>query len=787
MTPRRTVAFSLLSLFGGLSLVAAAIGCNGNPPATGANARKYQPAGESSVAAAPPTSIATNPSAEVATKTAGQASDSPNPEREPAAGNQPPQDDPIVGENPGEPQPEPIVLVAKEPEHPFARRAPLLEIFGRDIFPKDAEWLNTSGPLKLKDLEGKFVILDFWTYCCINCMHILPELKKLEQRYPNELVVIGVHTAKFDGEKDSKNIAEAILRYEIEHPVVNDPDHKLWTEMGVNSWPTTMLIDPQGNLVRFRPGEFKAEEYIEIIDAALPYYEKVGALDRTPLRFDLLADRAVKTPLRFPGKVLADEAGGRLFITDSNHNRIVVTTLEGSVLDVIGTGAEGRKDGAYDVATFDHPQGCALVGEMLYVADTENHLIRKIDLKQKQVKTIAGIGEQAKSGFPGLETAQRTGKIPDRWVGRPSNTAIASPWALWVHEKDLYIAMAGPHQIWKMPLNEREIGPYAGNGREDIVDGPLLPREPYALGFSSFAQPSGLTSDGTWLYIADSEGSSIRAVPFDPKNKEGAKTVIGTSNLSGGRLFAFGDVDGPKTRAKLQHPLGVAYQDGTIYVADTYNNKIKAVDAKTGEVKTVAGQTEAGKTDDPPAFDEPAGLSLAGGKLYIADTNNHAIRVLDLASGKVSTLNIEGLKPAETKPADKRPDFAKAASVKGNALTLKPENGQVTLNLNLQLPVGWKINTLAPASYYVDEVGDAGLIDAAALGKQALETPTAQIAVKLPAKSSGTTTVKVSMNYYYCQDLNGLCKVGSVVFEQPLTISNDGTASSVDLVHVVKE
>src|SRR5262249_48683748 len=158
-----------------------------------------------------------------------------------------------------------------------------------------------------------------------------------------------------------------------------------------------------------------------------------------------------------------------------------------------------------------------------------------------------------------------------RWAGKPAKTALNSPWALWIHDKDLYIAMAGPHQIWKMPLDETEIGPYAGNGREDIVDGPLLPRTPYEEGFCSFAQPSGLPSDGKWLYVADSEGSSIRAVPFTPTQQ--VQTVIGTANRSANRLFTFGDIDGANGDVRLQHALDVALVDGQLYVADTYNSK----------------------------------------------------------------------------------------------------------------------------------------------------------------------------------------------------------------------
>jgi DNA-binding beta-propeller fold protein YncE len=204
--------------------------------------------------------------------------------------------------------------------------------------------------------------------------------------------------------------------------------------------------------------------------------------------------------------------------------------------------------------------------------------------------------------------------------------------------------MAGPHQIWKMPLDESEIGPYAGNGREDIVDGDLLPKAPFlAGGAASFAQPSGLTSDGTWLYVADSEGSSIRKVPL----KQGTQkvgTVVGSDQLAVGRLFAFGDQDGPRSTAKLQHCLEVDHLDGKIYVADTYNHKIKVV-TKTGDTKTLAGTGKAGSGDSPAQFHEPAGLAHAKGKLYVADTNNHLIRTIDLATGQVATLAIEGLTP----------------------------------------------------------------------------------------------------------------------------------------------
>ncbi len=520
-------------------------------------------------------------------------------------------------------------------DHPFPRRVAAPPLSG------DFQWLNTTRPISLAELRGKFVLVDFWTFCCINCMHVLPELKKLELAYPNELVVIGVHSAKFESEQDTDNIREAVLRNEIEHPVVNDSKLTIWNRYGIQSWPTLVLIDPAGEAVWVGNGERKFADVKAIIDRGLPYYRDRGLLNTAALPF-ITKPEPANTPLRFPGKVLADEPGNRLFIADSNHNRIVVTDLAGKLRQVIGSGEIGFQDGTLEQCSFNHPQGLVLAGDDLYVADTGNHLLRKVDLADRQVTTIAGTGEQG-DGFPGPLADGRFG-------GPPLATPLNSPWALWNHGADLYIAMAGPHQIWKMPLSAREIsasviGPYAGNGREDIADGPLLPTRPYTTGYASFAQPSGLASDGKQLFVADSEGSAIRAVPFDPAGK--VTTLVGVLDS----LFDFGDVDGVGDKVRLQHPLGVVYYDGKLYVADTYNNKIKVLDVATRSCQTLAGTGKVGDEDSAEGknatFNEPAGITAAGGNLYVADTNNHAIRVVELAPPRrVTTLVIEGL----TKP-----------------------------------------------------------------------------------------------------------------------------------------
>ncbi len=470
------------------------------------------------------------------------------------------------------------------------------------------DWLNTAGPLKLKDLRGKVVLLDFWTLCCINCIHVLPDLAKLEKKYPNELVVIGVHSAKFDSEKETKNIRKAVLRYEIAHPVVNDADHKIWDRYRVSSWPTRVLIDPEGKLVGMQPGEGEFELFDRVIGKLVKEHKEKGTLDEKPRRFDLVRYRETgDTPLFFPGKVHADEASKRLFIADSTHHRVVVTDLAGNKLDVIGGGTPGKKDGPFAAAQFDDPQGMALVGETLYIADRKNHCIRAADLKSKTVSTVAGTGKQ--------ESDTRSLSNPRAAL----EVGLNSPWDVLAVGNALYVAMAGHHQIWRMDLEKKEIGPFAGSGRENIRDGPLYS--------ANFAQPSGLTTDGTNLYVADSEVSAVRKLPLNGEGR--VSTLVGTG------LFDFGDQDGVGDKALLQHALGVVFHAGKLYVADTYNGKLKTLDPATREVKTfVAGE-----------FNEPAGITYAGGKLYVADTNAHRIRVVDVATKAVSTLELKGVTP----------------------------------------------------------------------------------------------------------------------------------------------
>jgi thiol-disulfide isomerase/thioredoxin len=479
-------------------------------------------------------------------------------------------------------------------------------------------WLNTAGPIHLKDLRGKIVVLDFWTLCCINCIHTLPDLAKLEKKYAKQVVVIGVHSAKFKNEKETASIRKAILRYEISHPVVNDANMKIWRsylgEQG--SWPTLVLIDPEGYVVGGESGEHLYETFDRAIAKLIDIHKKKKTLNEKPIKFELARyQEKGDSALFFPGKIVADAEGKRLFIADSTHHRIVITDLTGKKIAIAGVGQPGNKGGKFAQASFDDPQGMALKGETLYVADRKNHLIRALDLKARTVRTVAGTGEQGEERNKG---------------GPATRVGLNSPWDLCFSGDTLYIAMAGHHQIWTLDLAKETLTPYAGIGLERIVDGPF--------GRSCFAQPSGLTSDGKVLYVADSEGSVIRAVGL--AGKGAVKTFIGPE--CGRDLFDFGDRDGVGHDVRLQHALGVTFHDGKLYVADTYNSKIKVIDPARRSCKTLLGGERGGWLAGAP-FNEPGGLACAGGKMYVADTNAHRIRVVDLKTMAVSTLKLQGV------------------------------------------------------------------------------------------------------------------------------------------------
>ena len=616
-------------------------------------------------------------------------------------------------------------------------------------------WINTADRIKLSDLKGKIVLIDFWTYCCINCHHVIPDLEYLEKKYPNELVVIGVHTAKFDAERDTENIRRKVTEYRIKHPVVNDADQRIWNYFGVRSWPTLALIDAQGRFVGRASGEGHREALDEVIGKLIEEARKDGTLNETPLVFTPESEKPHDGKLLYPGKVLADAEGGRLFISDTGHNRVVVTDLDGKRLDVIGSGATGFADGSFETASFNRQQGVRLVGDTLYVADTENHAIRAANLTTRTVATVAGTGKQTYHRGWGVRGPAKT-------------MGLNSPWDLVkVPDEDrLIIAMAGPHQIWDYDFGKGEIGLWSGTGREDIVDGPADQ--------ANYAQPSGLDigvdDQGPAVYVADSEVSGVRRVDL----KTGA-----ASTLIGRGLFVFDDVDGPLAQARLQHCLGVAFDRGMLYVADSYNNKVKQLDLKANTIVTLVGDGKPGDGEEPGRLYEPGGVSVAGDTLYIADTNHHRIVAFDLKSRQARALPLEGVEAPERLRVKPTFTLAKTLEVADTPAALTP-GGSLRFQVTLTLPEGMAFGPDTAIQYLVESTDQPEL---EVFGEVTPPVETVAFDLVLPADfvaPKDGLALKVSVGAFVCQKSQGFCQPRSRIFNVRL-IPNAKAPAVVEL------
>ncbi len=429
-------------------------------------------------------------------------------------------------------------------------------------------WLNTGGKeLSLASLRGKIIVLDFWTFCCINCLHVLEELRPIEQEFADSLVVIGVHSPKFVHEADPDALAAAVERYEVNHPVLDDPELHTWQAYTARAWPTLVVIDPEGYIVTHMAGEGHAQNLRILLSELVAEHDAKGTLHRGDGPF--VPPEPPSTILRFPGKAIPLPTGN-LLVSDSSRHSLVELEPDGETLiRRIGSQERGIKDGVPSLARFSEPGGMALLPEELaaevgydvVVADTVNHALRGIKLANGSVITIAGTGEQ-------LMMNDELGE------------KLSSPWdVVWSPvTEQIVIAMAGVHQLWSFDPRTRAVAPLAGTMDEGLVDGPLAS--------AWFAQPSGLVADHQGrIWLADSETSALRVVEFDANLESGGtvKTAVGEG------LFDFGFRDGDAPQARLQHPLGVSVlPDGSIAIADTYNGAVRRYDPDENRVTTLA-------------------------------------------------------------------------------------------------------------------------------------------------------------------------------------------------------
>ncbi|NXE07046.1 NHLC2 protein, partial [Lophotis ruficrista] len=668
----------------------------------------------------------------------------------------------------------------------------------------DLQWLNTEGPISLhKDLSGKVVVLDFFTYCCINCLHLLPDLHALEHQYSDKdgLIIVGVHSAKFPNEKVLDNIKSAVLRYNIVHPVVNDADATLWHELEVSCWPTLVILGPRGNMLFSLVGEGHREKLFLFTSITLKFYKEKGQIKDNSIGIKLYRDSLPPSPLLFPGKVTVDDSGERLVIADTGHHRILVTRKNGQILHTIGGPNSGRRDGRFSEAAFNSPQGIAIKNNVIYVADTENHLIRKIDLELEMVTTVAGIGIQGVDKEGGAKGEEQP---------------ISSPWDVvfgnsisGTQEDDvLWIAMAGTHQVWALMLEGGRLPKgsdlkkgvclrFAGSGNEENRNNAY----PHKAGF---AQPSGLSlaSEEPWncIFVADSESSTVRTISL----KDGAVKHLVGGERDPLNLFAFGDVDGAGINAKLQHPLGVTWDKKRklLYVADSYNHKIKVVDPKMKNCATLAGTGEAsnviGSSFTQSTFNEPGGLCVEenGRLMYVADTNNHQIKVLDLETKILSMalpiLNPEACDVPDNLPVQKDkitnlPKLPKSApNVQLPSLSVAP--GQtIQFLLKLTLPPDSKLTEEAPSSWFITAEDDTWLLQGQCLSGEIKDVSCQTIIpFQLPRSClSAEAILAIKACLYYCSKGSSACMMKGISFSQPLQIAstNQGSLTQIELIH----
>jgi thiol-disulfide isomerase/thioredoxin len=467
-------------------------------------------------------------------------------------------------------------------------------------------WLNTGGrPLKLAELRGRVVLLDFWTSGCVNCLHVLDELRPLEAEFADVLVTIGVHSPKFLHEGEAAAIASAVRRYEVHHPVLNDPEMTTWSQYAVKAWPTLVIVDPEGYVVHVAAGEGHGEALRQVIADLVMKHDAKGTLRRGGNLYVPAEEQ--RNELRFPSKAV-QTAEGRILVADTGNHSIVEFASDGeTVIRRFGSGERGSADGAFDRASFTEPAGIVLlpndiaqrVGYHAVVADTAGHLLRGLDLNVGKVSTVAGTSKQWRNG-------------PD--TGNALDVDLTSPWDVvwWAPAGGIVVAMAGNHTLSLFDPLTGQIRRFAGMTVEGLRDG--LVDEAF------FAQTSGFAATPEKLWLADAETSALRWIEPDGEGFA-VHTAVGVD------LFSFGHSDGRAESALLQHPLGVAVlDDGTIAVADTYNGAIRRYDPLTREVSTIA-----------TGLAEPSGLLLHEGVLLVVESAGHRLVPVQLgASTSVS-------------------------------------------------------------------------------------------------------------------------------------------------------
>ncbi len=614
---------------------------------------------------------------------------------------------------------------------------------------KKQAWINTSRALELSDLKDRVILVHFWSYACVSCFHVLPEIKKLENEFGNRLTVIGVHSGKFDNEKNLDSITKAVLRYDISHAVIDDSDLKIWNNFDIKAWPSFVLINPHGSIEEVYQGSDSVEKMVKDTKELINDYRYEITRDALPIVLE--KNKIAKRVLNYPTKIeyaayfaYKGHNAPALFIANTGQNKVLAVSLTGEIIAQIGSGRDEFEDGSFENASFNSPTGLLYHDSKLYVADSGNNALREIDFKEENVATLIGSG--------------RKGSIIEKGPINSDDVELSSPTDIEFYPDNTKIAIAnsGSHQILQYNIAKQEISILAGDGNEGLIDG-IYPK-------NSLAQTADLAVYEDKLYFIDSESSALRVLDKDGE----VKTLIGKG------LFDFGHKNGKKDMALMQHPLGLTIDDTGVYIVDSFNHVVRRYGLSTGEIQDVIGGKKGSTLGSPEntGFDEADGIVSILDRFYIVDSNNNRIVIVN--RNKL-TSEILDVMPQLQLPRDGflqyLPNLYKAAPIK-----VADEKNI----LKIDLKQGWKINELGPSFINLLEMTDNKKANLIATFDW---TMIINDELKLPKLGKDKKYV-LQGTIYYCENKkNALCYISS--YEQELEVDGDekNTQIKVNLLY----
>ncbi len=623
------------------------------------------------------------------------------------------------------------------------------------ITTENEQWFNLTRPLQISDLEDRVILLHFWSYSCVSCIESLPKIKELQKEYGSKLVIIGIHSPIFSSEKDYDVVKKAILRHDINYPVINDPLRRIWQDFAIKEWPSFIVINPYGVVKNRFEGKNNIEKLNKYLASLIKKYKFQISRDSLPILLEKYNN--IGNVLSFPTKLaFANNFTYKtrqlpvIFVANTGQNSISVSTLTGETLLKIGNSKAGLVDGSFDVVSFNSPQGLLFEDNKLYVADTGNHAIRVVNFKEAKVQTIIGNGIRGDI----IQDSDVDGKT----------IALSSPTDIefFPDNNNLVISNSGTNQILLYNINEQDISVFAGNGKEGVADG-KYPE-------NSLAQTADMSVYANKLYFVDALSSTLRSI-----NEEGEiKTLIKSNNEKAidGNSSEFATekvIDSTNQNQHLQSPRGLIVDDTGIYIADSHNNRLRKYDFTSLQLRDLVGSKRGEELGQKTNFDEPSGIISVLDRFYVADTNNNRIVMVSRSNFESELLNImPPLKLHKEGFLQYLPNLDNQSEI-----TLKSAN---EIDLKIILQQGWKINEQGPSFInllVIKEDQQADLLanfDWNLIKKKELKLP------KLEAQKQYLLQGKI----YYCKDAkNSLCYIKS--YEQKIIVESELGDSKIEI------